>query len=98
VGHFNKNIRRMTEVGLTSKWKRDLESKQKLVFVSSPLSHGKYSFGNKNIVADSMYEKGYFPLCVAHLAAALLALLVGCLLSITVLIAELVYRRLLGNT
>jgi hypothetical protein len=49
-------------------------------------------------VADSIYGKGYFPLCVAHLAAALLALLVGCLLSITVLIAELVYCRLLGNT
>jgi len=95
--HFNKIIRRMTEVGLISKWKRDFVSKQKLMFVSS-LSYGKDVLVTKKIVADKMYEAGYFVLSTSHFTVAFLFLLLGSSLSLTVFIVEFVYGRLLGHT
>ena len=96
--HFNKFIRRMAEVGLISKWKKDFISKQKLKFVSSSVSYGKDAFVTKNIVADNIYEAGYFALSTSHLTLAFIFLLLGCSLSLAALIAELVYGRLLGRT
>jgi hypothetical protein len=98
LSHFDKNIRRMIENGLMSKWRRDFKSKQTLIFVSSSLSYGKDSFGTKNIVSDSIYEEGYFALSVTHLTAPLHSLVFGFSLSLIALIAELVYRRLHYNT
>ena len=95
---FNKVIRRMTEVGLISKWKNDFISKLKIISVSSSLNYGKDIFGTKNIVADNIYEAGYFALSLSHLTVAFDILLLGCSLSLTLLIAELVYSRLLGHT
>ena len=98
LNHFNKIIRRMTEAGLISKWKKDFMSKQKSISVLSSLSYGKDNFGIKNIVADNIYEAGYFALSLSHLTVAFHILFFGCSLSLTVLIAELVYRRILGYT
>ena len=95
---FNKVIRRMTEVGLISKWKNYFVSKQKKISVSSSLNNGKDIFGTKNIVTDNIYEAGYFALSLSHLTAAFHILLLGCSLSLTVLFAELVYSRLLVHT
>ena len=55
-------------------------------------------FVTKNIVADNIYEAGYFALSASDLTLAFLFLLLGCSLSLTALIAELVYGRLLGRT
>jgi hypothetical protein len=93
LSHFNKMLRWMTEVGLISKWKKDFTSKQKLVSVSSSLSYGKDIFVTKNIVADNIYEAGFFALSVSHLIPAFYILLVGFSFSLTVLIAEFVYCR-----
>jgi hypothetical protein len=98
LNHFNNITRRMTEVGLISKWKNDFVSKQKLISVSSSLRYGKDIFGTKNIVADSISEAGYFALSVSHLIVAFHMLLLGCSLSLTVLIAEFVYHRLIART
>jgi len=95
LNSFNKIIRRMTEVGLISKWKNFI-SKQTIIFVSSLLRYGKDIFVTKNIVADNIYEVGYFALSLSHLTAAFLTLLLGYSLSLTVLVVELVYRRILG--
>jgi hypothetical protein len=88
----------MTEVGLIYKWKKDFITKQKIISVSSSLNYRKVIFSTKNIVADNIYETGYFALSVSHLRIAFGFLLLGCSLSLTVLIAELVYRMLLGFT
>ena len=88
----------MTEVGLISKWKNDFISKLKIISVSSSLNYGKDIFGTKNIVADNIYKAGYFALSLSHLTVAFHILFLGCSLSLTVLIAELVYSRLLGHT
>jgi hypothetical protein len=88
----------MTEVGLISKWKNDFISKLKIISVSSSMSYGKDIFSTKNIVADDIYEAGYFALSASHLTSAFLFLFIGYSLSLTVLITELVYRRLIGHT
>jgi hypothetical protein len=62
------------------------------------LNYGTDIFVTKNIVSDNIYEAGYFALSASHLALAFLFLLLGCSLSFTVFIAELVYGRLLGHT
>jgi len=98
LSHFNRIIRRMTEVGLISKWKKDFISKQKIISVSSSLSYGKDVFGTKDIVADNIYDAGYFALSLSHFTVAFHFLLLGCSLSLTVLITELVHHRLLGYT
>jgi hypothetical protein len=98
LSHFNRIIRRMTEVGLISKWEKDFISKQKTISVSSSLNYGKDIFSTKNIVVDNIYEAGYFALSLSHLIVAFHFLFLGCSLSLTVLITELVYRRLLGYT
>jgi len=95
---FNKIIRRLTEVGLISKWKKDSLSKQKLIFFSSPLSYGKNIFVTKNIVADRIYEKRYFALSRSHFTVAFFYLILGCTLSFCVFIVELVYGTLIGHT
>jgi hypothetical protein len=88
----------MNEFGLKFKWKKDFISKQKIISLSSSLSYGKDIFGTKNILADNIYEAGNFALSVSHLTVAFHIRFLGCSLSLTVLIAELVYRRLLGHT
>jgi hypothetical protein len=97
LSHFNKIIRRLIEVGLVRKWMTDFISNQKLMSVLSSLSYGKDGFGSKNIVADAIYEEGYFVFSVVHLQASFHILLLGHSLSLIVLIAEIVYRRLLGR-
>ena len=62
------------------------------------LNYGTDIFVTKNIVADNIYEAGYFALSKSDLTLAFLFLLLGCSLSRTVLITELVYGRLLGRT
>jgi len=62
------------------------------------LNYGTDIFVTKNIVADNIYEAGYFALSASDLTLAFLFLLLGCSLSLTVFIAELVYGRLLGHT
>jgi len=62
------------------------------------LNYGKFVYVTKNIVADNIYEAGYFSLSKSDLALAFLFLLLGCSLSLAVLITELVYGRLLGRT
>ena len=94
--HFNKIIRRMIEAGLVSKWKNDFISKQKPV--TSSLSYGKDIIDTKNIVVDNMYEEGYVALSRTHLTVVFHILLLGCSLSLTVFIVEIVYRSLLGHT
>jgi len=93
LSHFNKMLSRMTEFGLISKWKNDFTSKRKLIFVSSSLSYGKDIFVTKNIVADNIYEAGFFALSVSHLTVAFHILLIGFSISLTLLIAEFVYRK-----
>ena len=62
------------------------------------LNYGKFVYVTKNIVADNIYEAGYFALSKSDLTLAFLFLLLGCSLSLAVLITELVYGRLLGRT
>ena len=62
------------------------------------LNYVKDIFVTKNIVADNIYEAGYFALSASHLTLAFIFLLLGCSLSLAALIAELVYGRLLGRT
>jgi len=69
-----------------------------LVCVSSSLIYGKDIFFTKNIVADKSHEAEYFALSTSHLTVAFLVLLLGCYLSLTVHIVELVYGRSLGHT
>jgi hypothetical protein len=88
----------MTEVGLIYKWKKDFITKQKFISVSSSLNYRKDIFSTKNIVADNIYETGYFALSVFHLRIAFDFLLLGCSLGLTALISELVYHRVLGFT
>jgi hypothetical protein len=88
----------MTEFGLISKLENDFTSKQKLISVSSSLSYGKDIFVTKNIVADNICEAGFFALSVSHLTVAFYIILIGFSLSLTALIAEFVYRKLLGHT
>jgi len=98
LSHFNKMLRRMAEFGLISKWKNDFTSRKGVISVSSSLSYGKDIFVTKNIVADNIYEAGYFALSVSHLTVAFPTLLIGFSLSLTALFAEFVYHRLLGHT
>ena len=62
------------------------------------LNYGTDIFLTKNIVADIIYEAGYFALSASHLTLAFLFLLLRWSLGLAALIAELVYGRLLGRT
>jgi hypothetical protein len=53
------------------------------------LNYGTDIFVTKNIVADIIYEAGYFALSKSDLTLAFLFLLLGCSLSLAVLITEL---------
>jgi hypothetical protein len=88
----------MTEVGLIYKWKKDVITKQKIISLSSSLQYGKYIFNTKNIVADNIYEAGYVALSLSRLRLAFDFLFLGSSLSLTALISELVYHRVLGFT
>jgi hypothetical protein len=96
--YFDKIIRRLIEVGLVHKLKNGFISEQKLMSVSSSLSYGEDNFDPKNVVAENIYEGGYFVLSVAHLQDSFYLLLLGHSIGLTVLIAEIVHRMLLRRT
>ena len=60
--------------------------------------YGEDIFGTKSIVADNIYEAGYFTFSASHLTVAFHTVFLVCSLSLIVLISELVHRRLLGYT